>query len=213
MVIMEEPDSSRQSLLKEIQEQSQTEIAAVMEQAEKEARKILEEARNQAERIKSEQLQKAENMAEGIKRKILSGVHLETKKQTLHIREEIIAKIYDNVKKKLDKFRETDAYVPFVEKIVIQGVEALHCNTIQIIAGEKEKKLLTRSMLSKLEKQVAGKGQKKLTLTLSDETLKESGVICISSDGRVRFDNRFSTRIQRMNSDMRLEIMRRLFAD
>ena len=126
VVIMEEPKSSRQNLLKEIQEQSQTEIAAVMEQAEKEAGKILEEARNQAEKIRSEQIKKAENMAEGIKKKILSGVHLETKKQTLHIREEIITKIFNHVREKLDKFRETDAYVPFLEKMVIlSGLTAL----------------------------------------------------------------------------------------
>lgn len=207
---MEEQRSSSEILLKEIREQSKAEAEAIIEQAEKESNRILKEAKVEAEKIRSEILHKAEVQASRIRKKILSGVHLEVKKQTLYAREEIMSRIFEKVEEKLEKFRLTKTYLPFLKKLIIEGVLALELNATKVIAGNVEKKILDRKFLSKIEREIREHEGKNVKLSLLNETLTESGVILVSSDGRMRFDNRLSTRMHRIENEMRLMVVKKV---
>jgi len=207
---MEDPIASSEELRKEIQEQSQTEAEAILRQAEKEARKIMENAQAEAEKVRSNILKKAEMQAEAVRRRIFSSVHLEIKRKILEDREALLSRLFQKVEDKLNTFRTHRDYVAFLKKLLMEGVLALDAEALRILAGEIEKKLLTRKVLSEIEKELASKKGKTVTLSLSDETLTEGGVVLVSSDGRTKFDNRFSTRMERMKDEMRLFAMKRV---
>lgn len=207
---MEDPIASSEELRKEIQEQSQTEAEAILRQAEKEARKIMENAQAEAEKVRSNILKKAEMQAEAVRRRIFSSVHLEIKRKILEDREALLSRLFQKVEDKLNTFRTHRDYVAFLKKLLMEGVLALDAEALRILAGEIEKKLLTRKVLSEIEKELASKKGKTVTLSLSDETLTEGGVVLVSSDGRTKFDNRFSTRMERMKDEMRVFAMKRV---
>lgn len=196
-------------LQKEIREQSETEAAVIMEQAEKEAERILDQARSEAEKIQSEMLRKAEKQAESIRKRILSGVHLEIKKQNLQAREEMLSQLFQLVQEKLERFRKSPKYASALENMIIEGALALGSEKPELVVGDVEKKLLSKQMLIKIEKHLAKEGLK-VQLSLSDQKLNEGGVVVISSDGRARFDNRFSARIRRNQDAMRVLAIKEL---
>jgi len=211
MCSTENENTSSDVLQKEIQNQSQREAEMILSQADKEAKQILDAARSEAERIRGDIIGKAENQAATIRKKILSGVHLEVKRQTLRVREELLAKIFNGVEERLHAFRKTEGYTDYLQKLVIEGILALDTDTIQILSGDVEKKLLSHEgVITKIENNVRERIGRKIKLNLSKRVLPEGGVVLVSSDERMLFDNRFPARMKRMKNEMRLEAVKRV---
>ena len=210
MESMAEKSSSSGILQKEIESQSTREAKEILEQAEREANRILDGARKEAEKIRAEILRKAEGQAEGIRRKILSSVHLEVKNQTLRTREDLLTKIFQEVMKKLDAFHRTKGYEKYLKKLVIEGVLALDTDKIRILSGDVEKKRLNDAMVAQIQKEVKKQTGRTMSISLADQVLPESGVVMVSADERMLFDNRFSTRIRRLQNELRLEAIKRV---
>jgi len=210
MESMAEQRSSSGILQKEIESQSTKEAEEILGQAEREARRILENARKEAEKIRAEILRKAEVQAEGIRRKILSSVHLEMKNQALRAQEELLSRIFRDVIKKLDAFRQTKGYGEYLKKFVIEGILALDTDKIRILSGDVEKKCLNNAMVTQIKKDVKKQTGRTVSLTVAEQVLPESGVVMVSADERILFDNRFSTRMRRLRNTLRLEAIKRV---
>ena len=202
--------SSSGILQKEIESQSTREAEEILGQAEREANRILENARRDAEKIRAEMLRKAEVQAEGIRRKILSSVHLEVKNQALRTREDLLTKIFQEVMKKLDAFRRTMGYDEYLKKLVIEGVLALDTDKIRILTGDIEKKRLSDATLAQIKREVKKQTGRAVSLSVADQVLPESGVVMVSADERMLFDNRFYTRMRRLQNVLRLEAIKRV---
>ena len=201
---MKEESKPSKILREEIRGQSETEAAVILEQAEKEAERIIGEAESEAQKIRSGLIKKAEIQAEGVRKRILSSVHLEIKKQNLQAREEMLLKLFELVQEKLEQFRKSPEYGSFLEAMIIEGALALGFENLHI-----ERKLLSRPFLDKIEKNI-DKEDRKVNLSLSDEKIDEGGVIVTTEDGRARFDNCFSARIHRNQDEMRLLAIKKI---
>ena len=210
MESMAEQRSSSGILQKEIESQSTREAEEILGQAEREANRILDNARRDAEKIRAEMLRKAEVQAEGIRRKILSSVHLEVKNQALRTREDLLTKIFQEVMKKLDAFRRTKGYDEYLKKLVIEGALALDTDKIRILSGDVEKKRLNDTIVEQIKREVKKQTGRVVSLSVADQVLPESGVVMVSADERMLFDNRFSTRMRRLQNVLRLEAIKRV---
>jgi vacuolar-type H+-ATPase subunit E/Vma4 len=155
-------------------------------------------------------IRKAEAQAEGIRKKILSGVRLDVKKQNLRTREELLSKIFEQVKEKIEAFRQTKAYKGYLKELVIEGVMAIDAERMRVLPGNVEKKLLSEATVKQIIGEIQKRTGRKMKLSVADQPLPEGGVVLISEDERMLFDNRFSARMQRMQSQMRLEAMKRV---
>ncbi len=206
---MKEESTASKKLQEEIREQSEAEAAVILEQAEKEAGRIIGDAESEAQKIRSGLIKKAKTEAEGIRKRILSSVHLEIKKQNLKAREEMLSKLFLLVQEKLEQFRKSPDYGSFLETAVIEGALALGFENLSILTGDVERKLLSKQSLNRIVKQLDQEGRK-VKLLLSDEKIDEGGVIVASQDGRARFDNRFSARIRRNLDEMRLLAIKKI---
>ena len=207
---MHSQDASSDILRREIREQSENDASGILEQAEKDARRVLSDAGTHAEKVKKEIRNGAEARAEGVRRRILSGLHLEMKRQTLRAREDATARIFDAVKERLDAFRRDKGYPPFLEKLLVEGVIALEGSAFSLKAGEVERKHLTKKRLEQIQEKIETQSGRKVVLKVAEDTLDEGGVVVVSSDGRMFFDNRFSARMDRMEAELRLEVVKRV---
>ncbi|MBN2414753.1 hypothetical protein JXO52_02875 [bacterium] len=203
-----EPDAPpAEKLCDEIRDQSQKDADAVLEQARKESARLIEEARKRAGAARAEVLEKAAAQAEAARKRILSGVHLEIKKRRMAAQETVITDTVEHLRKKLLDFRKSDEYGDFLDGMIAEGAASLNGGRLLITAGDRERTLLSGQRLKRitagLKKQYAD-----IELSLADDALTEAGVVMVTADGRMRFDNRFSTRLQRMDHSIRLQVSR-----
>lgn len=203
--------ASSEILCKEIREQSEQEAAGILEQTDKEVDRILAEAKAEAKRDDEAILKKAETRADAVRKRILSGVHLEVKRLELRAREELIERIFSRIEEKFEVYRGTKAYASVIEGFIVEGVTALDGDTFRVEGGDVERKLLTKTVMSELCKTIEKTTKRKVSIAAGEETLPDAGVVIASADGRMRFDNRFATRMDRMESRLRLEIAKRMF--
>jgi len=206
---MAQENTSADTLRQEILERSGADSKGLIDQAESEAARIRAEAGAEAAKFQEELLKKAASQAEAVRKRILSGVHLEVKKQHLQVMEETLSKIFEAVRKRLEAFRKDKAYGAFVDKLVLEGIEALDSSEIRIVPGELERVLLGKDRLAGIEKEAENR-KRKVSLSLSDQTLAEGGVVMVSADGRTRFDNSFSARMRRYQGELRMTAMKEL---
>ncbi len=199
---MEEQKSTSEVLRREIVRQSGDEARSLVGQAEKERAEVLARAEAEAGKIRTETLRKATAQADALRKRILSGVHLEAKKQDLRAREEAVRRIFALVREKLDAFRKTKEYGPFLKSLLVEGVLALDGTEFTVTAGDVEAGLLTKDMLASALAEIE-KGGKRAVLSLSKDILPEGGVVVSSKDGRTRFDNSVTARMKRNQDAMR----------
>lgn len=192
----------------EILTQSESEVKDILSRADKAASEVLGEAQIRADRIRSEVLKKAETKADGIRRRILSGVYLEVKRQQLRMRESAVEEILKRVTDRLKAFRTSDAYPDLLTGLIIEGALALEGDSLVLGCGETEQKILTKDRLKIAETRIASETGRDVSLAISEPVVDQGGVLVVADDGRMRFNNRFSARMARMENEMRLEVAR-----
>jgi len=191
-------------LCREISNESRTEAREILEQAERDAAQREKEAQAVAGRIEAEIISRASAQADALKKRILSGLHLEIKNQKIRAREAFLLKLFDLVRQRLEVFRSSGEYPEFIRQSVLEGTLALGMDAVEIVSGDKEKALLGPEMLRTIEAEIRKVSDRPVSLSLSRETLNEGGVVLMSPDGRVRFDNSLSARMKRVQDPMRL---------
>lgn len=208
---MSEAKSSPDILGQEIRTQSEKEADSILNQANAEAAQIIKRAQEQGDEIRHEILKKAQAQADQVKRKILSSVHLEVKRQKLNTREKILSQLFQLVESKLEAFSQDKVYASFLKKLVVEGILAIDSESVRLLPGQTEKVLLTKQMLGQIKKEVQSTTGWSPEIAIAERPLPDSGVVIVSSDERMLFDNRFKTRIQRNQNEMRLEAVKRIF--
>lgn len=196
-----------QLLISEIKKQSRKEIEEINKQAEKEKEDIIRKARKEGEKIKAELREQAEQQGEDLKRKILSGVHLEIKKKNLKNQEKLISWFHTELRKKLDEFRNSNQYKDILKEWITEGISVIDKKDFIITVGEVEKKFIDNKYLEHVVDLIKDKKGKELNCQISDEVLNEGGVVISDLQETVRFDNSFSARVQRKQDEIRLAIV------
>jgi V/A-type H+-transporting ATPase subunit E len=198
-------------LRNEILTQSKSEAKSILDQAQKEHERQINQAKKEADREREQLLKDGKVQASQIRKKILSNVKLEVKKQQLDIREKAIIQIFQNLTDRLGSYRGHSDYLQFLKERIMEAVFALPGDRIQLCVGQQEKRLLETKTLRSIEKQVLDRSHRKVTLNITDDLIDEGGVLAFTADKRMRFDNRFSAQLHRAEDEMRLMIARDVF--
>ncbi|NQT24744.1 hypothetical protein HQ585_05275 [candidate division KSB1 bacterium] len=202
---------SSEVLRQEVEKQSQSEAAEILKQTEKEAQTLIKQAEAEVVKIRTEIMAKAEKQAEQIRKRILSGVHLEIKKMQLRNRETLLDEILLHVREKLDAFRSKPEYKSVLVQFILEGMNAIESDEVILVCGSKEAELLddmtVKEILSQMEKETG----RTIHAQIEKANEQDGGVLILSADRRIRFDNRFSARLRRMDQAIRLEAMQTVF--
>ena len=207
---METQDSSG-LLRNEILNQSESEAKTILDQAKKEHDRQIAQAKKEAEKEREHVLKTGRFQASVMRKKILSNVKLEVRRHQLDSREKAIKKIFQELTDRLNAYRDHSEYLRFLKQSIIEAVLALPGDYIHLCVGEKEKKLLSPEILKSIEKQMRDKSKRKVNLKISGESIDEGGILALTADERMRFDNRFSAQLHRAEDEMRLMIVREVF--
>nr|O06501.1 RecName: Full=V-type ATP synthase subunit E; AltName: Full=V-ATPase subunit E [Desulfurococcus sp. SY]AAB64413.1 V-ATPase E subunit [Desulfurococcus sp. SY] len=196
-------------IIQEINREAEQKIQYILSEAKEEAEKLKEEARKRAEAKAEWILRKAKTQAEIEKQRIIANAKLEVRKKKLAVQEELIRSVIESLKERLANLPE-DEYFPMLVELTVKAVEELGTDKVVVRSNERTLKLIVERLSEFREKLREALG-KDVEVTVGEPIQTIGGILVESSDGTVRVDNTFDSRIERFESDLRATIAKALF--
>lgn len=196
-------------IIQEINREAEQKIQYILNEAQKEAEKIKEEARKRAEARAEWILRKAHTQAEIEKQRVIANAKLEVRKKRLAVQEALIQEVIAALRERLAEL-SAEEYFSMLVDLTVQAVEELGSESVVINSNERTLELL-RGRFEEFKKVLEEKLGKNVEITLGEPISTIGGVIVETIDRSVRVDNRFESRIERFESDLRAEIAKALF--
>ncbi|AHL23008.1 V-type ATP synthase subunit E [Thermococcus nautili] len=196
-------------IIQEINREAEQKIQYILSEAKEEAEKLKEEARKRAEAKAEWILRKAKTQAEIEKQRIIANAKLEVRKKKLAVQEELIRSVIESLKERLSNLPE-DEYFPMLVELTVKAVEELGTDKVVVRSNERTLKLIVERLSEFREKLREALG-KDVEVTVGEPIQTIGGILVESSDGTVRVDNTFESRIERFESDLRATIAKALF--
>lgn len=195
-------DTIRNEILKQAKEQS----LSILDRAQRISERDLEFAREEAEEIIQQQRAKIQPSIDMDIKKITASAEMEARKILLQKKEELVSRIFDEARRKLEEMHGSDFYINLIVKSIIDGVSTIG-NELDIEFGEQDKNIFTPEMLSSIESRIKKTLNQNVKLNFKCVgNVISAGIIIKSKDGRVILDNSFSSLIRRLKEELRGKI-------
>jgi vacuolar-type H+-ATPase subunit E/Vma4 len=197
-------------ILQEAKESAEITINDAQELAEKMITKQRQLGTKEANVERLSMLKKATNEADMERLHKIANSKITSNWIVLSRKEEIIASVTKEAKKRLQKFTQTKKYVPILENLIIKAGIILESNKIEVLLNEKDSKLLLN--LNKLSKKISSRTKTKVELNLSKEKIQViGGAMLKTDDGRVVMDNTFDDILKQKEKIIKDKISEILF--
>ncbi|UCD97035.1 MAG: hypothetical protein JSV35_03000 [Candidatus Bathyarchaeota archaeon] len=207
-------ESSVQKFTDRILEDAREEAKTIVTQAEKSAEVLLEN-RRQAGQQKAEEdmyalLRRAESEVEIIRGRVATETRREAGWLVLSKKEQLVTKVLDEVKRRLEDLQKSKRYIPILEKTIIDAGTALEGGKLEVMLSEDDSTLPIR--LDTLAKAITEETGVKTSLTLAKKRIKGLGgaLVKMPSD-KIIVDNTFEAILKRREKELRFRISRILF--
>ncbi|MDV3104654.1 V-type ATP synthase subunit E [Thermococcus waiotapuensis] len=190
-------------IIQEIQRAAEQKVQYILNEARGEAEKIKEEARKRAEVQAEWILRKARTQAEIEKQRIIANAKLEVRKKKLAVQEELIREVLSALRERLSSLPDEEYFETLV-KLAREGVEELGLQEVMVSSNGRTLELIS-GRLNEFSSKIGAR-------VILGEPLNTIGGIVVSDPvGKIRVDNTFESRIERMESELRAEIAKALF--
>lgn len=181
---------------------------AIMEEAQREARQILDEAEAKASGVirpverevnvqREEIVARAEEQAESYRRHAISAARLSAQNLKLQQREKLLNRVFEAASEKLTELPDAEGYSEIVQHLIRQAVARLEVDAAVIHADARTREVLAQGVLDALGRELGAE------LRFGNLLEKSLGVIVETPEGRYRYDNTFTSRLERMHEDLR----------
>jgi V/A-type H+-transporting ATPase subunit E len=195
--------------------------AAILNQARRQARELLHEAQLEVEAIQHQAEQEAEAIGQEIlararretaleKQRRVAAARLEFHRKQLIRREEQIAAVFAEAGKRLEGLHHSPIYPEILRRLIIQAAAALGRGELIVSANREDAHLLNDDFLAGMAREL----EQGTTLVPGDRFLDaDAGIVVERANGRVRYDNTFSGRLERSRDLLRAAAYRILTGD
>ena len=193
-------------------------INVIMEDAFKDAEVILEKAEREAGSIREQALRRQKELLEKNEReenrldiffskaKMISKAELEARREIMHQKELILAKLLNSIKEDFFHLPCETHYSEILQKLVEQGLQFLEGKEFICQVNKRDQSLLTHSFLLEISRKTGKK------ITLDTQCLEKSGGVFIKrKDGRVVYDNSLEAIFERRQEELRSVAAEHLF--
>ncbi len=205
-------NESVEEICNRIREDGRREVESIIEKAERTASEIVAGGEKEREGVVEEIMSKARDRGEIERRRLLSGVNIEMRRERLKVREEVISNIMENVEKNLAKVREGGEYAGILEGLVIEGVHALEGGSFFASVDGRDAGLMKEKVAPAVREAV----KKETGSAIDIEVRKLDGASLGGArvgipGGKVIYDNTFEARMYRLRDDIRNIIFDEVF--
>ncbi len=197
-------------ILKDAREEAETIVKDAQKSAETIIEKQRQSARHSAEKEAHSLLKRAENDADIIRGKVATDIKRRAGWIVLSEKNRLITNVLNEVKKRLVNLKKSEAYVPVLEKLIVDAGAVLGGGMLEVVLNENDSTLVK---LNKLEKKISDRSSVDTQLKFSEQKTKAVGVIVKTIDDRIFVDNTFEAILSRRERELRLKITRILFSN
>ena len=200
-------------------------INTLLQEAKESAKMIINDAQELSEKMITKQkqlgtkegntkrllmLKKATNEANMERLHKIANSKITSNWIVLSRKEEIIATVMKEAKKRLQKFTQAKKYVPMLENLIIEAGVILGGNKIEVLLNEKDSKLPLN--FSKITKRVSSRTKTEVKMSLSKEKIQViGGVVLRTIDGKVMMDNTFDDILRQKEKILKDKISKIMF--
>lgn len=195
-------------ICEKINQEAEEEIKIILDKARLEARNILVQAQGEAESKKQLILNELERDIQKSKEKIFSSLNLEKKRLVLMEKEMFVHAVLAELNKDFGEFRETSDYLDFLKKAVIEGIKVIGQNNAVIYYSFMDARYFSETFIAEIRKLCLEAG---CAVEFHNAEFENLGVIINSIDGRVMYDNRLSSRLERSKEEIYAELLKESF--
>jgi V/A-type H+-transporting ATPase subunit E len=183
--------------LEKVSEEFESEVLADLQEGRSQARATVESARKEAAAAVQKILETSVKQAESLKRQIIGAAELESRDAQLRSMEKAVNEVFGLAVEEL-KAGSGSAYQRALGRLVQEGLDVI---------GPRAKISCSSRDRNTVAAAVRTLNGGKVKLTLDDESIETiGGVVLLTPDGSVRFDNTFEARLERSKSTLRKEV-------
>lgn len=195
--------NSAEILCKQILADARRESEAILGRARREAEELLAKARTEATQIRQERLAQAQAEAGRRSELILATVPVETGRLRSVRVETLLEAIRDEVRRRL-LARDGLNYREVLIALATEAASQMSGEALVVQLSAADRIAFGDGLAGEITRRV---GRSPLRLTVSDETaLMGGGLIIGDAEGRQVWDNRLTTRLERLWPDLRRQI-------
>ena len=181
----------------------------IISEAEKNKKLKLEDAQRKAKDTSESITKKAELQAKAELSKYEASAKLKSKYQMLNAKETLIKDVLQQVQENMEGIVSKAEYKKILSNLIVDGCTALEDDKLELIFPDGYG---SKSEISEIEKEVAKKRGKKISLSISKDTIRsKGGVIVRTLDGTKWVDNTFEARKERFENTIRDKVAEILF--
>lgn len=198
-------------------------MSGIAADARREAERLVEEAHAAARRRQASTdgqvadmlaaaRKRADEQAEAIRTQHRSAGDMEARRITLRVREQVMGRVIDGIRRRLDAMRHDPAYRDVLLAWVVEGCIGLNEPAVTVNGSAPEQTMLDEALLNAAARKVKELTGRTVTPTREDgDPILSQGVRVSSPDGRIAFSNDVSTRLLRYQSEIRKMVYGALF--
>ena len=186
---------------------SSNDVSALQRQTKEEIEKALDQGDDQIQRIRYDILETMKAKAEQAEVEAKAEFIRKKKLDWLQKREELLDKVFQELKTKFKDFVHTKAYADGLVKLVTEAVEKIQSDSIILRFDQQSDQLITSEKLEEIA------NQKGLNLIRGEILEGCHGVFAESEDGRFSFDNTLEGRLDWKRQELRVLASRLLFEE
>ncbi|HEY2980092.1 MAG TPA: V-type ATP synthase subunit E family protein [Anaerolineales bacterium] len=194
-------------LARAILTEAREEAEQLQAEANEKADAIRKRAQEQAEAERKAILDRAQQDAERLRSQAVATVQLKTRSTQLGNRELLLDKVFDEADKQLAAITKRPEYDRIAAMLLREALTQLTVTQAEIMADEATQKALKKGALDEIAKEL--KGEFKLGVVL-DEGI---GVVVTAAGGKLKYDNTFETRLNRLRSSLRSAVHKVLMGE
>ena len=211
---MEPEEKGKAELISGIESDARIEEEEIIKEAEKRAAEKRKYSEKKIEALLNDTHSEAQRQAEAVKKKILSAVDLELKRQSMSVRSALVQDVMSRVEDKLASMAGDENYRSVLINWIAEAFIGLGAEAAQINASQKERAFIDDKLLSEVKEKIHMQTDKQAQLKLSDiEPSKYQGVVLTAADGRTAFNNQVKTRMLRKQREIQMLIYNAVFTD
>ena len=169
----------------------------------------MREAERRAEEILKARVEEARRAARRKLRMELHRARLEGSMRLQKFKNELLERVFDEATARLREFveRRRDEYARVLRGLIIEALGALGEGEFIVLVNKRDWNL-AGSMLPSIEEEMRRRGRS-LKLHLGEEAIDVmGGVVVISADGRLIYNNSLEARLERVKNMLAGEILR-----
>ena len=187
-----------------IEAEGQTEAEKILVQAKAAAQRLLVAAQEKAEaKFQAEILSQRSKAYMDAKRQV-DAADLEAKRRLMAFREEIMREVFHSLEDRLHTFRNDPSYPDFLLKALKEGIDHLPGQDFVVELNEADLPVFQ----AKISDIAAERSVNLVIKTLNEIS---AGVRVYTADQRQLYDNTLSARLNRLESEIKQAIWRRIF--